>query len=314
MAAKRPSTLMAAIRYFDRDTAQRYIESIKWSEGPVCPACGSVNVGTIKSRNRSQCRDCRRQFSLTTGTIMEATHLRLDQWLVAVWMIVNCRNGVSSCEIARAIGCKQQSAWHLLHRVRHILAQAAGEPMGQRGGVCEADWTYVGGLVSNMPHERRERARRQKNYGKVVVHAIKERRSGTVRASVLVDGARRHPIRAQIRSNVAPNARLYTDEAKVYKGWTYWEYRHDAVNHEYGQYVNGTVHTNGCENFFNCLRRTVKGTYIKPTPEHLAAYVDEVAYRFNVRHESEWDRFDGAMRQIVGKRLTYSELTGGAVR
>lgn len=310
-----PQTLISAVRHFDRETATRFIEGIKWPDGPVCPECGSVNVGHIKSRNRYQCREkgCRRQFSLLTGTIMEATHLSLDKWVVAVWMIVNCRNGVSSCEIARTIGCKQQSAWHLLHRVRHILSQIDDEPMGKRGGVCEADWTLVGGIVANMPYERQERARRKKNYGKVMVHAIKERRTGTVRASV-IEGARRMPIRNEIRKNVAPHARLYTDEAGVYKGWSDWEYQHRSVNHKWNQYADGTVHTNGCENFFNCLRRACKGTYIKPTTEHLAAYVDEAVFRFNVRKLTEWERFEEAMRRIVGKRLTYTDLTNGAVR
>jgi len=312
---KTPGTLIAAVRYFDRDTATAYVASIKWPDGPVCPKCGSVNVGHIKSRNRRQCREkgCRRQFSVTTDTIMESTHLKLDQWVVAVWMIINCRNGVSSCEIVRTIGCKQQSAWHLLHRVRHVLQAVEPDQMGQRGAVCEADWTYVGGLVPNMTHKRREKARAKKNYGKTVVHAIRERRTGRVRASV-IESARRAQIRQQLRENVAPNARLYTDSAPVYKGWSRWEYRHESVNHESGQYVDGTVHTNGCENFFNCLRRGLKGTYVRPSPEHLGAYVDEAVFRFNVRHDSEWERFDAAMRLIVGKRLTYSELTGGAKR
>src|SRR5690606_32774735 len=119
---KPPQTLLAAMRHFDPDTARRYVESIKWPGGACCPQCGSVNVGEIKSRARYQCREkgCRKQFSLYTGTIFEGTHLRLDQWVAGVWMIVNCRNGISSCEIARTIGCKQQSAWHLLHRVRHL--------------------------------------------------------------------------------------------------------------------------------------------------------------------------------------------------
>src|SRR5215470_5928402 len=110
---------MAAVRYFTPERATEYVKSIKWPHGPVCPKCGSVNVGEIKSRARFQCREkeCRAQFSLTTGTIMEASHMPLEKWIMAVWMIANCRNGVSSCEIARTIGCKQQSAWHLLHRV-----------------------------------------------------------------------------------------------------------------------------------------------------------------------------------------------------
>lgn len=306
---------MEAMRHFTSEVAEQYIASIKWPTGPVCPKCGSVNVGRIASRPRMhQCREkgCRKQFSLITGTIMEATHLRADQWLVAVWMIVGCRNGVSSHEIARTIGCKQLSAWHLLHRVRCVLAEKPEGLMGEKGAVCEADWTYVGGILKFMSHKRRQRARQSKHYGKAIVHAIKERRSGMVRASVIPTPGRKQ-IRGQLRQHVAPKARLYTDEAAVYTGWADLQYQHKQVQH-WWTYVEGTVHTNGCENFFNCLRRALKGTYIRATPKHLEAYVQEQVYRFNHRKQSEWERFDAAMRLIVGKRLTYAALTGGAVR
>lgn len=302
------------MRHFDCETARRYIEQIKWPEGPCCPKCGSANVGTIKSRGKYQCREkeCRKQFSLTTDTILESTHLRADQWCAAVWMIVNCRNGVSSCEIARSIGCKQQSAWHLLHRVRHILKEENARRMGVGGAVVEADWTYVGGLVGHMSHERRERAAKSKYHGKAIVHAMKERRTGTVRASVMPN-ASRHPIKAEFEAHLAPGARVYTDESMSYSYPAGW-YRHETVNHTEKEYVRGTVHVNGCENFFNCLRRGLKGTYIRATPDHLSAYVDEQVFRFNCRKEGEWERFNRAMRLIVGKRLTYSALTDGAVR
>jgi transposase-like protein len=309
-ATTTPQTLMAAVRHFDPETASRYIEGIKWPDGPVCPECGSVNVGRIKSRNRHQCREkgCRRQFSLLTGTIMEGTHLSLDKWVAAVWMIVNCRNGVSSCEIARTIGCKQQSAWHLLHRVRHVLAQDAANFTG----VCESDETFVGGLVKFMSRERRARAKARGRHGKTVVHAVKERRSGMVRAEV-IPAAQTVYVRDAVMEKVKPGSRLYTDEGRIYDWAGDSWYTHRSVNHQ-ERYVDGDVHTNGCENFFNCLRRACKGTYIKPTPEHLGAYVDEAVFRFNVRTLTEWERFEAAMKRIVGKRLTYAALTDGAVR
>lgn len=310
---RKPNTLLAAVRYFDRETAQDYVESIKWPEGPVCPSCGSVNVGYIKSRARHQCREkgCRKQFSHTTGTIMESTHLGLDQWMVGVWLIVNCRNGVSSCEIARTIGCKQQTAWHLLHRVRTIMQDATDDLMH---GPVEADATWVGGVVKKMPMKRRVRfINRGPSHGKAVVHAIRERRTGRVRASV-IDRETTDSTYWQIAGNVKPGARVFTDASSVYNWMDKGSYRHDSVNHTAGEYVKGEVSTNGCENFFNCLRRGLRGTYIRPSQPHLQAYVDEATFRFNVRDLSEWERFDTAMRQIVGKRLTYKELTGGAVR
>ncbi|MEQ8769988.1 MAG: IS1595 family transposase [Phycisphaerales bacterium] len=312
-ANKTPNTLMGTIRYFDPETTRAFVHSIKWPEGPCCPECGSVNVGYIKSRDRHQCREkgCRKQFSLTTGTIMEATHLRLDQWVVAVWMIVNCRNGVSSCEIARTIGCKQQSAWHLLHRVRHILAQA---PEGKLTGTIEADSTWVGGVVKYMPKRRRVAfLNKGPSFGKATVHAIRDRATGTVRAQV-IEKETRAATEQVIGENVAHGSRVFTDGSSVYSWLGAAGYSHESVNHTAGEYARGEVYTNGCENYFNCLRRAFKGTYIKPTPGHLQLYVDEATFRFNVRDLTEWERFERAMREIVGKRLTYSDLTGGATR
>lgn len=307
-APKNPQTLLEAVRHFTVDRADECVRSIRFPGGVCCPHCGSVNVGEIKSRRRFQCRDCRKQFSLITGTIMEGTHLKLDQWLVAIWLVVNAKNGISSCELARSLGIKQQSAWHLIHRIREIITQEAGEQMT---GVVEVDETFVGGLFKHMSHERRERARMKGHKGKAVVHAIKERRSGMIRAEV-IPAAQTEYVRDAILENVKPGSKVYTDESRIYQ-WVKDAYQHKSVNHA-DRYVIGTVHVNGCENFFNCLRRAVKGTYIKPTAEHLPAYVDEAVYRFNNRKMNDWERFDAACRRIVGKRLTYSNLTDGATR
>lgn len=308
---KRPGTLMQAIRYFDAEQSEALVRSIKWPTDPCCPQCGSINVGEIKSRRRFQCREkgCRKQFSLITGTIMESTHLRLEQWMVGIWMIANCRNGVSSCEIARTIGCKQQSAWHLLHRVRHILKI---ENDRQFSGGCETDTTFVGGLFKHMTESRRAKARLRGNKGKVVVHAIKERSSGEIRAEV-IEAETTELVRDAVLENVQDGSTIFTDEGRVFQWISQAAYKHETVNHSI-QYVKGEAHTNGCENFFNCLRRSVKGTYIKPTAEHLSAYVDEAVFRFNVRKDTDWERFEKAVRMIVGKRLAYRDLTDGAVR
>jgi hypothetical protein len=316
VAEAMPQTLMAAMRYYTPEVASAYIQLIKWPDGPVCPKCGSANVSAI-SRGRFQCREreCRHQTTLIAGTIFAGTHLPLEKWIAAVWMIVNCRNGVSSCEIARTIGCKQQSAWHVLHRVRVIMTEAQAEPFV---GVVETDTTLVGGLAKFMSEKRRAalpKGRDGKPHrlsGKTIVQAIRERHTGRVRAQV-IDRENAETVRDLIVRNVRPGSRLMTDSAHPYKHLKA-KYTHESVNHFAGEYVRGDVTTNGCENFFNCLRRALKGTYIKATAEHLQPYVDEAAYRYNVRHLGEWDRFDAAMRQVVGKRLTYSELTGGAVR
>lgn len=176
----------------------------------------------------------------------------------------------------------------------------------------ESDETFVGGLQKFMSMSRRIKARAKLNGGKAVVHGLKERASGKVRAEV-IPAATTEYIRDAVLENVEEGSILCTDESHVYKWARAPYYHHRTVNHA-DRYVNGIAHTNGLECFFNCLRRGLKGTYIRATPDHLTAYVDEQVYRFNHRKLTDWERFEGAMRMIVGKRLTYSALTDGAVR
>ena len=175
------------------------------------------------------------------------------------------------------------------------------------GSDAQSPLLVLGGYVSTA-----ERTKRSKYYNKTIVHAIRERRTGTVRARV-IPRTTKFEVKTDIVGNVAYGARVYTDESWSYE-WAGFRYQHATVNHSHDEYVRGAVHTNGCENFFKCLRMGLKGTYIKATPEHLQAYVDETTFRFNHKNQGEWQRFEAAMSLIVGKRLTYSELTDGAVR
>jgi hypothetical protein len=318
-APKLPQTLLDAVKHFDPETARRYVESIKWADGPACPKCGSVSVYAIKRGAMHQCREkgCRCQFSLIRDTIFQGTHLTLDKWCLAVWQIANCKNGVSSCEMARSLGISQTSAWHLLHRVRWVIQQCPQGMMGESGTGVEADTTYMGGLMKFMTHERRERARNGYTlHGKAAVHGLKDRRTGTVRARVM-GRETGEKVKDHIQENVSPRAFMFTDTARVYD----WLPRglgkgrfHLTVNHAKGEYARGSVHTNGLESFWNCLRRGCKGTYVRPSPERLQYYVDEQVWRFNMRKLADWERFDAAMRMIVGKRLTYKTLTEGKTR
>lgn len=308
---KHPNALLAACRFFDVEKSAELVASVKWPSGACCPDCGSVNVGKIVSRAKWQCREkgCRRQFSLITDTIMEASHLRLDQWVMAVWMIANCRNGVSSCEIARHIGCKQQSAWHLLHRVRHLLQPVNDAPFR---GTVEVDETFVSGALKWMSEERRQRALQHGHKGKTIVFGMYERLTGQVRAAV-IPAATLKIVREQMLGNIEPGAEVHSDSARIYD-WSDEHFEHQSVNHGKGEYVRGNVTINALEGFFNCLRRGLKGTYIAASPEHLTAYVNEQVWRFNNRKLSEWDRFKSVMSLIVGKRLEYSTLTDGCTR
>ena len=308
-----PQTLIEAVRYFsDPQHCHDYLVSLKWPGGDVCCIeCGSTNVGQIKSRRLFQCREkgCRKQFSIKVGTIFQDSPLGLDKWFVGVWMIANCRNGVSSCEIARTLGIKQQSAWHLLHRVRCAMKP---RHMNQLSGIVEADVTHVGGLARFM-HKAKRKARMTDPHtfkGKVAVHAILER--GTELRASVIGRENFHNVRSELYRHVEPGSTVYTDAGSSYKGISK-TFVHEWVNHMQ-EYVRGSVHTNGLENYFSLLRRMLKGTYIAVEPQHLEAYVDEQACRYNWRKVSDAERFHRVMRRVVGKRLAYSTLTGGKKR
>jgi transposase-like protein len=312
-----PKTLIEAVRYFsDPNVCDGYIASIKWPNGdPVC-RCGSTEVAYMEKRRRFHCRKCRHQFSIKTGTIFESSPLSLSQWLVAAWMIANCKNGVSSCEIARALGIKQQSAWHLLHRIRYVIRPGWADY--KLKGEVESDTTYIGGRM-----KFKSRATRAKNTkhggpsGKASVHALLQR-GGEVRAMVV---KRNTNVEIHESDNVTldicvrhvePGAKLYTDQARAYTH-AHKVFDHEWVNHMF-EYVKGSCHTNSLENFFCLLRRALGGSYVSVDPQHLSAYIDEQSFRFNTRKESDWMRFDRLMRKVVNRRLMYHTLTGGKTR
>jgi transposase-like protein len=304
-----PQTLQEAILYFS--TPEHCLDYLvarrpEWKDGVVCPECGSTSVGFLKNQLRWQCsnRHPRRQFSVKVGTIFEDSPLGLDKWLPAMWLIMNCKNGVSSCEIARALGVTQKTAWFMLHRIR--LAQQ-GKYGGKLGGEVEIDETFIGAKSRNMHKDKRARViTGTGGKDKTVVMGMMER-GGNVRAFV-VDTRRKHELQKQIREHVEAGAAIFTDELKSNNGLEP-EYQHAVINHAV-EYVNGNVHTNAMENFWSLLKRGLHGTYISVEPFHLFRYIDEQAFRFNNRKMTDAQRFDIGVREIVGKRLTYAELTG----
>jgi transposase-like protein len=306
--ANDPKTLQAAVVYFsDENNCREYIAARRWPNGVTCPTCGSTKVGFLKAQNRWQCsaRHPRRQFSVKVGTIFEDSPVGLDKWLVAMWLVANCKNGVSSYEIHRALGVTQTTAWFMDHRIRLALHTGSLEKLK---GEVEGDETFIGGNVRNM-HRKSKRSIRAKNdglWGKTVVLGLLERK-GHVRAAV--SPTRKHyEIHKHVMSNVEPGTTLYTDEFDAYQSLPD-EFTHEMVNHMEA-YVKGRVHTNGVENFWSLLKRTLKGTYVSVDPVHLQAYVDEQAWRFNNRELNDSERFSVAVSGIVGKRLTFDELTG----
>jgi ISXO2-like transposase domain/Transposase zinc-ribbon domain len=328
---KEPQTLQEAILYFsDPDRCIDYLALRRWPDGlPVCPVCGRKDAKFLATQRKWQCKTVHhhRQFSVKVGTIFEDSPIPLEKWLPAVWVIVNCKNGVSSYELARDLGVTQKSAWFMLHRIRLGMQIKAGSLKlgrnGDGGGGFEFDETFVGGSVRNMHKGRRLQINQERNKthesnakgrynNKTPVFGIFDRDARKVRAQV-VPVVRRDVLQAQILEQVEQGSRVYTDESMVYSGLS-GKYVHEVVNH-LQHYVNGQVHTNCLENFWSLLKRGLNGTYVSVEPFHLCRYVDEQVFRFNHRATkdnpmTDADRFSLALTQIAGKRLTYEELTG----
>jgi transposase-like protein len=317
---KAPETLQQAIVYFsDPDRCFEYACKLRWPDGKVtCPRCGSDKHYPIKSGDRRLwlCRGCNKQFTLKVNSIFEDSPIGLDKWMVAFWMLVNCKNGVSSMEIHRTIGVTQKSAWFMLQRLRLALQEKSFVKLGGPGTEVEVDETFIGGKARNMHKAKRERlmsaAGMQGGHGKAIVMGMLER-DGKIRAKVVPD-RRKTALRDAILGNVDTGTLLYTDEHPAYMAIES-EYVHKIVNH-LEHYVDGTVHTNGIENFWSLLKRQLHGTYISVEPFHLFRYVDEQAFRFNTRKDdngakvSDAARFAEAMSRVDGHRLTYAQLTG----
>jgi transposase-like protein len=309
-----PNTLVEAIRQFsDLDYATGLFASIRWPEGVCCPHCGSVKVDYLPNRRLWQCREnhAKNQFSVKIGTVFEECRLPIDKCLIAIWLEVNAKNSISSCEIARSLRVTQKTAWFLLHRIRHALHVGSFDTKLQ--GVVEADETFVGGLAKFMHKSRRRRVIKATGGGsnKTIVMGLLERHAGKkasqVRATVLPN-VQRESLHAVIHKNVEPGSHIYTDAWRAYSelGAAFF---HDFVDHA-ESYVKGAVHTNGLENFWALFKRCIKGTHVSIEPFHLAAYLDSEAYRFNNRKADDASRFIGALVSTQGKRLDYRTLTG----
>ncbi len=304
-----PKTLQQAILHFaDPDNCLKFMVARRWPNGVECPNCGSKEVLFISTRRMWECKTKhpRRQFSVKVGTIFEDSPIGLDKWLAAVWMIANCKNGVSSYEIHRALGVTQKTAWFMLHRIRLAMQTRS---FGKMGGEVEADETFIGGKARNMHlNKRKRRITGTGGKDKTAVLGILER-GGNVRVAV-VPNRRKHALQQEVRNHIAAGAALYTDALQSYDGLSQ-DYAHKVIDHA-EKYVDGRVHTNGLENFWSLLKRGINGTYVSVEPFHLFRYLDEQAFRYNNRKEPMNDgaRFEKLMSHVLGKRLTYAELTG----
>jgi hypothetical protein len=309
-ATDSPKTLVEAIRYYsDLDVCQAKLVEARWPDGVTCPTCGSRDVAYLKNQRRWQCRTKhpKRQFSVKVGTIFEDSPIGLDKWFVAIWLIASAKNGISSYELSRAIGITQKSAWFVLHRIRLAMQTKSFEKFS---GEVEVDETYIGGKYRNMHKDRRARVKGTTLYGKLAVMGLLERHGkdgSEVRLKVL-RGTKRKEFFGTMKEHIEPQTPVFTDALPSYASITYM-FQHKFIDHAEA-YAKGNVHTNGLENFWSLLKRAIKGTYISVEPFHMFRYLDEQAYRFNTRKQSDALRFGDVAKRVTGRRLTYKALTG----
>jgi transposase-like protein len=324
---KGPQTLQQAIQYFaDYENCRQFMIAVRWPDGKVrCPYCQSDKVTYLDKARLYRCYGDhpKQKFSLKIGTVFEDSPIPLEKWLPATWLLVNCRNGVSSYEIHRALGVTQKSAWFMLHRIRLAVQSNSFSKLGGAGGAeVEADEAFIGGKPKNMHESRRNALRVAREsaltgdvrlLNKTAVIGVLDRAQRKVKATV-VPAVNHQTMKTAVIDNVQPGSRVYTDEASIYRHLPN-TYIHKFVNHM-EKYVDGRVHTNGLENFWALLKRGLNGTYIAVEPFHLERYVDEQAFRYNNRKDefgnklTDFDRFKLALSQIAGKRLTFAEVTG----
>jgi transposase-like protein len=242
---------------------------------------------------------------MKVGTIFEDSPLGMDKWMTAVWILVSCKNGISSYELHRGLGITQKSAWFMLHRIRKALQSGTFVKLA---GEVEVDETFIGGKARNTHlSKRRERIHGTGGKDKTAVMGFLQRK-GEVRTTV-VENRKKAILQDEVRKNVSAGAALYSDALASYDGLN-GEFFHQVVDHAV-EYVRGNVHTNGLENFWSLVKRGLKGTYVSVEPFHLFRYLDEQAFRFNYRRDmNDADRFKLAMSKVAGRRLTYAQLTG----
>lgn len=306
-------TLQQAVVYFsDQDNALEYIVQKRWPDGVKCVHCGCDRVGFLKSQRRWKCKnkECRKQFSVKVGTIMEDSPLGLDKWLIGICLIVNAKNGISSCEIGRALGITQKTAWFLLHRIRLAMQTGTFEKLS---GEVEADETYVGQKARNMHYSKKKEkiGNARGTSGKTIVLGAMQRgpKGQTKVKAKVIKATDRDTLKREVEEAVEKGSTLYTDAHSGYDLLDA-EYVRLVIDHAV-KYVDGKITTNGIENFWTLLKRSLKGTYVSVEPFHLFRYLDEQSFRYNERKGNDGDRFSTIMDRLGQKqRITYKQLTG----
>ena len=303
-------SLVEIMRKFPDDaTAEAWFKENRWQDGkPHCPACGSTNVlsGASHKTMPYRCREkeCRKRFSVKTGTVMEASNLGYQTWAIAIYLALTSLKSVSSMKLHRDLGITQKSAWHLSHRIRTAFEREGG----LFGGPVEADETYVGGRRKNMSNAKRRELKDTGRgaVGKAAVVGVKDRETNEVRARHVPSTDTPH-VAGFVAENTKTGSKVYTDEASVYDALEPW-YDRESVKHSVHEYVNGMAHTNGIESFWSMFKRGCVGTFHKISEKHLQRYVDEFAGKHNIRESDTPNQMAGIAAAMAGKRLRYADL------
>lgn len=316
-----PESLLQAVTFFaDETRAHDFFVAMRWPDGVRCAHCESADIGGLSvSKNGKRrvwnCKACRKQFTAKIGTIFAESPLPLSKWLPALWLVTNAKNGISSCEMARALKVTQKTAWFMGHRIRTAIQRGGG--IVNCEGVFECDESFIGGVARNMHADKRaEKIKGTGPMGKSAVMGLLARHGGGGSAkpvskvvAVVVSSTKRTVLLPHIQTNIPKGAEVHTDALKSYEGLSA-NYMHKVVDHA-ECYVKDGVHTNGLENFWSLLKRTIKGTYVHTAPFHLYRYLDEQTFRFNARRDEDGDRgrFLDVVKTTAGRRLTWKKLT-----
>jgi transposase-like protein len=301
-------------RFTDPLKAAAYLESLRWPNGPVCPHCGESDRKPylLKSKTRRlwKCAACRKQYTVTVNTIFEGSHIPLNKWLLAFYLLCASKKGMSAHQLHRMLGVTYKSAWFMAHRIRYAMEQP---PFArQLTGTVEADETYIGGKP-RRPNQLQARPlnpwkpdvrRTGRGTDKTPVVVLVER--GGLARSFRLANVTSDSLKGAIRRHVSREAHIRTDSYSSYMGLDREFASHEVVNHAY-EYVRGDAHTNTAENFFSILKRGINGTYHHVSEAHLPRYLSEFDFRYNARGLSDSDRTVMALTGVGGKRLHYAE-------
>ncbi|MFV0237003.1 MAG: IS1595 family transposase [Flavobacteriales bacterium] len=292
------------MHFSDEQVCKDYLAELRWANGIFCPHCENDDKIYTMKRNY-KCAKCRKQFSVTKGSIFENSGIPLQKWFAGVWLITSHKKGISSLQLHRDLGITQKSAWFMLQRIRFAIRTKSFNRKLEN--TVEADETYIGGKNKNRHQDKKvPNAQGRSTKDKTAVFGLVER-NGRVTA-MKVKRTDKNTLQSIINKNVSLNANLMTDEWKAYKGLSK-NYSHLVVKHGEGQYVNGKAHTNTIEGFWSLLKRGIIGIYHNVSAKHLNAYVDEFEYRYNTKHISCVERFNN-MLSLSNSRLTYNQLIG----